>query len=129
MKKGYIYTLESGIAISIVVISVVLILSSQRAAQPLSPALVKQQGMDALKFLDEKDDLRFFVYSENRNEIRDRLRALIPGSIFIAVDVCDTACAAALPQGKSVIAVDYYISGYRDIFVDKKVRLWMWGNF
>jgi hypothetical protein len=128
-KKGYIYTLESGIAISIVVISVVLILSSQRASQPLSPALVKQQGIDALKYMDEEGDLRLLVYTENTNEIRNRIRALIPSIISVAVDVCDTDCSTSLPSEKSVISVDYYVVGYRDVFFNKKVRLWLWGNF
>lgn len=128
-KKGYVYTIEAGIAISVIVIAVVLVLNSQQAAQPLSVPLIKQQAYEALEYLDNKGDLKLLIYSEDADEIENRLRALLPPTISIDADVCMTECSGTLPAGQTVISVDYYISGYRDNFGFKKLRVWMWGKF
>ena len=130
MKKGYIYTLEVLIAVSMILVTVVLVFGkTQEEAQTEIP-LIKQSGYDVLFYLDKSDDLRRIVSTEGVTALESNLTRLLPLNIAFDVTICTTLCGSiSLPGNKTIVAVDYYISGYREKFINKKVRLWLWSKF
>lgn len=128
-SKGYIYTLETMIAISIVLIAATVVFSTANVPETSSLGSIKRQGYNAFEFLDQKDELRLLVKNENELDLKKKIRNLLPAGISIELDICTTACSGNTPQGKNIVSVDYYVSGYKDSFFNKKVKLWMWGNF
>ena len=128
-SKGYIYTLEVMIAISIVLVASVMLFSAVQVPETSNLGLIKKQGYEALEFLDQKDELRPLVQTGDEIEMEKRLRQLLEPGITIETDICTVSCSGHLPQNKNIVAVDYYVSGYKNSFFSKKVKLWMWGNF
>jgi hypothetical protein len=125
--KGYIYTLEVLIAVSIILVSLVFIFRSSPAKPELETSLIKTQGADALSFLDSKGTLRKLVYDDNETEIETQLKTYLPKNIGFEVQVCTSPCSAVnVPVNETVVAVNYYISGYKENYLGKKVRLWLW---
>ncbi len=128
-NKGYFYTLESLIGITIIVVSLVVILGIAQVPASSGVSLVKRQGIEALEFLDQKGELRFLVHSGNEIQLNDRLKDILPPTISLYTDICTNTCMGEIPADRTVVSVDYYISGYNDLFFIKKVKLWMWGSF
>ncbi len=126
--KGYLFTLEVIIAVSLIMVSMVIIFSSTQAPASAKTALIKKQGFEALEYLDQAGELRFLAFSGNEITLEEKLKALLPSSISLETDVCTDVCAGNVPSGTSIITVDYYVSGYRDAFFTKKIKLWMWGS-
>ena len=129
-KKGYIYTLEVLVAVSIILITLVLVFGTTPEEAETDLPVIKQTGYDALFYLDKSDDLRKIVTTEGIKQLNKNLTDLIPKNIKFDVTICTTTCTGnGLPPNKPVIVVDYYVSGYRETFVNKKVRLWLWAKF
>ena len=125
--KGYLYTVEVLIAISLVMITFVLVFQSVPTKPNLETSLVKQQGYDALKYLDNRGLLRFYVHEDSEADIESQLSQVLVSSIKFEAQVCDYWCNSTnIPASDTVVAVDYYVSGYMDYYSGKKVRLWMW---
>jgi hypothetical protein len=127
--KGYAYTLEVMIAISMVIVFTVLIFTTVQTPVSANTALVRRQGYEALEFLEQTNELRPLVFANDETSIKNRLRDLLPPAIALEADVCVKVCEGNLPQGKTIVSVEYYVSGYNEIFFTKKVKLWMWGSF
>ena len=113
--KGYIYTLEVLIATSVILMSTIYIFGSPPAKPELEISIIKQQGFDALEYLDKKDMLR----QMNDTELENNLESLLPGNLQFSLN------SSNLPD-KTVIAVDYYISCYKENYMGKKIKLWLW---
>lgn len=129
-SHGYIYTLEVMLAIALIFVTLVLVFSSSPERPETSLAIMKQNGYDALFYLDQSDDLRDAVSRGSVSNIDSNLTALLPASIVFDTNICTTSCnSTELPANKTIVAVDYYISGYRGQYIGKKVRLWMWARF
>lgn len=125
--KGFIYTLEVLIAVAIILASLVFIFRSSPAKPELDVSIIKTQGMDALSFLDAKGSLRKLVFDDNETEIETQLKAYLPKNIGFEVQLCTSPCSAVnVPVNETVVAVSYYISGYKESYVGKKARLWLW---
>lgn len=129
-KKGYIYTLEVLVAVSIILITVVLVFNANPEEADTSLPIIKQNAYDALFYLDKSDDLRKIVATEGITQLERNLTALLPSNIMFDAIICTTTCTSlSLPTNRSIITVDYYIGGYREKFINKKVRLWLWPRF
>ena len=129
-KKGYIYTLEVLLAVSTMLITIVLVFSTTPEEAETDLPIIKQAGYDALFYLDKSDDLRKIVSTEGVKQLEKNLTDLMSKNIKFDVTICTTTCSSnGLPPNKPVMVVDYYISGYRETFLNKKVRLWLWSRF
>lgn len=113
--KGYIYTLEVVIAISVIALSMIFIFGSPPVKPELELGLIKHQGFDALEFLDNKGLLRQL----NDTDIEDNLRQLLPGNLQLSLDDSD------LPD-RTIIVVDYYLANYRESYIGRNIRLYLW---
>jgi len=128
-KKGFGYTLEVLIAIAVVFVFTIIIFSSTNFPVSAGTGLIKKQGFEALEYLEKTDELRYLVLSGNKVVLRNRLRELLPPGISLDVDTCSATCSGEIPEKRTVVSLDYYISGYQDRFFTRKVKLWMWGSF
>ena len=129
-SKGYIYTLEVLLAVSTMLITIVLVFSTTPEEAETDLPVIKQAAYDALFYLDKSDDLRKIVSAEGVGQLEKNLTDLMTKNVKFHVTICTTVCSAnGLPPNKPVVVVDYYISGYRETFLNKKVRLWIWSKF
>ena len=129
MMKGFGYTLEVMIAISIVLIFTVFIFGSAIAPATSSTASIRKQGFEALEYLDRADELRPLVAAGNDVQLRKRLNDILPPGIALDLDICTSSCLGHAPNKKTAISIDYYVSGNQQKYVGKKLKLWLWGNF
>jgi hypothetical protein len=128
--KGYIYTLEVLLAISIILGSIFLIMGGIRNSEDYRPTSVAQQMFDALKYMDTKGTLRASVDNNNTLYIKNNLTALLPETIKFAVAVCTTDCSStATPNDRTVFVLDYFIAGYKDVYLGKRVHVWVWEKY
>ena len=129
-NKGYVYTIEVMLAVAVIMFMIVLTFSSVPEQPETNIAVMKQAGYDALRYLDGSGVLRTLVArNDSSAQLKSNISALMTHSIVFDASVCSTNCAVVLPANRTVVTVDYYISGYREIYLGKKVRLWMWQLF
>lgn len=128
--KGYIYTLEVMLAISIIVGSLFLIMGNVNTQQSYKPTSMARQVIDALKYMDMKGELRQYVNNDDEVSIETNMSSLLPDTIKFEVVVCSTNCVStAVPADQTVITLDYFISGYKDNYFGKKVHVWVWEKY
>jgi hypothetical protein len=128
--KGYIYTLEVVIAISILLLTVALFLADKPEVPDVSPNLIKRQLFDAAELLENNGTLRQIVLENNTTMIKSSLLSILPENIFVEADICSLECnSSTVSSTEAVVSVDYYLSGYDKEFFGKKVKLWAWREF
>ena len=127
-KKGYVYTLEVMIAIGIILVAVVFLFNSAQVPDASNVAIIKRQGFEVIEFLDQKDELRDLVRTGDDTALKSKVQQYITVGISMELDICTNQCVGNVPVDKNVVSVDYYVSGSKDAFFNKKVRLWLWGN-
>ena len=128
--KGYIYTLEVLIAISIIFISMVSVFRIAPTKPETEISIIKQNGFDALFYLDQEGLLSEMVAKDNETGIENHLKTILPENVRFEIDICSVECDVLnLPVKETIMAVDYYIGGYRETYVGKKVRLFLWRKF
>jgi hypothetical protein len=116
-------------AIALVFGSIIFIFNIMPQEKPVNIPMLKKTGYYALEHLDNTDELRQAVYENDRLEISNRLKGILPSNIDIHLDICTTACNSLFVPNRTVVSIDYYISGYRSTFVNKKLKLWLWEKF
>lgn len=125
--KGYIYTLEAMIVITLVLVTLAFMFNVPSQKPELEISNIKHQGFEALEYLDKTGDLRRIVWENDEDELESRAKALISKNLKIESNICKTNCSAASVAGnETVIAVDYYVADYRNLYIGKKVILWIW---
>ncbi|HIG97701.1 MAG TPA: hypothetical protein HA230_05155 [Candidatus Aenigmarchaeota archaeon] len=129
-SRGYIYTLEVMLAIATIMATLVLVFSTTPEEPETDIAIMKQTGYDILYYMDQTDDLRNAVWRGSISAIDANLTAMLPTNVLFDAAICTTSCvSSSIPANRTIITVDYYVSGYREFFLNKKVRLWMWMQF
>ncbi len=125
-NKGYVYTLEVLIAVSVIFVSLVFLFRNPPTKPDLEIPLMKRQGFEALDYLMQKDDIRELVSNGNESLLESRLKEALTAVQF-DIDICNYTCSETnVPANQTAIAIDYYVSGYRNSYFGKKVRLWLW---
>ena len=128
--KGYVYTLEVMLAVSLIFVTLILVFSSSPEEAETSLGIMKQNGYDALFYLDMTGDLRNAVSRGAVSEIDANLTDILPKNLKFDTNICTTSCnSTELPANSTIVTVDYYISGYRGEYIGKRVRMWMWRKF
>lgn len=125
--KGYVYTLEVMLAISILAIAVLTIFGSAPEKPDLGISIIKQRSWESLMYVDSADLLRQHVKNGNESAIERELVGILPVNYKFEIDICQSECSTGnIPGNKSVVSTDYYVSAYRDNFIGKKVKMWVW---
>ncbi len=129
-SKGYIYTLEVMLAVALILSTLVLVFSTAPEEAETGIAVMKQNVYEALFYMDQTDELRNAVSRGAVSEIDANLTAMLPKNSKFDTNICTTSCnSTELPANKTIVTVDYYIGGYRDQYIGKKVRVWIWKKF
>lgn len=129
-SKGYIYTLEVMLATATILATLILIFATVPEEAETNLAVMKQTGYDALFYMDQNNELRNAVSKGSLSSINNNLSKIFPTSVDFDTSVCTVSCnSTEIPANRTIIVVDYYIGGYREIYINKKVRLWIWEKF
>jgi hypothetical protein len=127
--KGYIYTLEVMIAVVIIFMAFVFVYKFPPTKPAENVGLIKQQGFNALKYLDDRGLLRQIAYSSDNVQLRAQLDSLLK-SVNYGFDICTTSCQLLdPPRNMTVVSIEYYISGYMESYKPRKIMLWMWERY
>lgn len=125
--KGAIYTLEALLVVGTVFFVLAYLFRFSPPTSQTDLPLIKRQGFEALEYMDQYYDLKKLVSDGNEAPIENTLETLLPASIKFETEICTNPCnAVGVSTKKSVVAVDYYVMTYRDQYVGKKLRLWLW---
>lgn len=129
-SRGYIYTLEVMLAIAAIMATLVLVFSTTPEEPETDIAVIKQTGYDILYYMDQTNDLRDAVWKGSVSAIDANLTAMLPVNVLFDAAICTTSCVSgSIPANRTIVTVDYYVSGYREFFLNKKVRVWMWMQY
>jgi len=127
MNKGYVYSLEMLIAVSIILVALVLIFREGPKEQQIEVSLLKRYAWESLEYLNYNGSLREYAANDDEGSIENSLSNILPQNVFFELDICKLQCDDTnVPKNETVVTVDYYVSGYRNIFVEKKVKMWVW---
>ncbi len=131
--RGYVYTLEVMLAIALVTGTMIFIFNIIPQTKQSNIVVIKSSAYNALEYLDATDDLRYLI-SEHKNtkELSKNLTAVLPVNLDFKIEICsltEVCDTSKVPINRTVVGIDYYISGYRDKFINKKVRLLVWEKF
>lgn len=126
-KKGFVYTLEVLVAVGIVVVVAVAIFRSFPEKTQTDLATLKIQGFYALRYLDDTEALRKHIGGNNESVLENEIRTLLSSTVNVETEICGASCSDSnVPDDKDVVSMDYYISGYRSEYLEKRVKLWIW---
>lgn len=129
-NKGYVYTLETMLATATIFAALILIFATVPEEAEINLAVIKQTGYDALFYMDQNDELRKAVSKGSLSAINSNLSKILPPSVNFDTSICTISCnSTKIPENRTIVTVDYYIGGYREIYINRKVRLWMWEKF
>jgi hypothetical protein len=124
--RGYIYTLEILIAISVIFITMIFVFKTPSVKPELETNLIKQQGTAAIAFL-EQQNLRALATNGNETGIKTLLDEVISDNIDFDVKICNNECSnVLLPENKTIIIIDHFNTGYSNVYNTTKLRLWLW---
>ncbi len=124
MVKGYIKTLEAGIAIVLILISMVFLFPEKTRTEPQ----ISNVGYNCLKYLDYKGILRYYAVNNLESDLILDLRSCIPPILNYTVKICSTpTCITELPENETIFLSSYLIAGENSID-PKLINLWIWSK-
>ncbi|MCD6557648.1 MAG: hypothetical protein J7K31_01285 [Candidatus Aenigmarchaeota archaeon] len=134
MTKGYLYTMEVLLTVSMIFIAIIFAFRSAPSKPALEISLIKRDAFSALEYLDNSGNLRPLVYSGEpldivEMQIEDLLKAMLTKKVEFEVDICknsDDCVTENAPENREVIVVDYYLSGYKKSYDFYRVRMYVW---
>ncbi|MBI5061176.1 MAG: hypothetical protein HZB67_02580 [Candidatus Aenigmarchaeota archaeon] len=131
MKKGYLYTIEVLIAASLIFVAMAFLFKTPPMKPETELSMIKRQGFEALEYMDNSEiGLRPLVYNKNESAIESQLSGLLRSEYVVEICSEGSTCVDShAPINQTVIVVDYYISGYRDSYSAKKLRLFLWRKY
>ena len=126
-KKGYIYTIEVLIAVSIIFFALYFLYRSPIPETEIELAMIKQQGFYALDYMSDHDYLDRYIANDDEYSIEQFLKSVISPSINFETEICSQICEDTnVPANTTVVSVDYYVSGYKSSYLGKKLKMWLW---
>ena len=117
-------TLEAVIAALMVLIFFAVFFSPQSLPE-FETSIWKIKGFNALKALDESNELRKYVLENNTQEIEKKLQLLLPPTVNYEVVVCEQNCYVSV-ESEKLVSVNYFIAGDVNEIEPKQIVLYMW---
>jgi len=125
--RGFIYTLEVLIAISLIAVSSSLLFSRVPEKPDFVPALLKERAFEVLDNLYNSGVLGIYAANNSEPSLEQSLLSLLPPNYLFETEICAESCDTLnVPGNRSVVSADYYIGSYRGSYVGKRVKIWAW---
>jgi hypothetical protein len=124
--KGMLQSLESIISIIMVLTVFIVVFASRETLPEFDSNTWKLEGVDALKALDNNNELRSYAITNNTTRIEERLQSILPSQLSYRVVICDTVCANPGIEADNILSVSYFLAGSTDQFKPRKVVLYIW---
>jgi len=128
--KGVLYTVESVIAILMILFIVVFLFQRPQPSPEYQIINYKLNTYNGLKILDEMDNLRDYVMNRDVNLIENGLNPYVPDSLnYTVVIFNETTNTTEKPSltDRDVISVSYFLAGDLDNYNPREVRVYLWG--
>lgn len=124
VTKGFIKTMEAGIAIVLILASVVFLFTQKEEYEPQLSSV----GYNCLKNLDNSGILRYYAENKMESSLISDLRDCIPPLFNYNVKICITSsCISQLPSDKDIFLSSYLIAG-DDSIEPTLINLWVWST-
>lgn len=124
--KGILQSLEAVIAILAILTVFITFYSGRETIPEFETINWKVRGFDALKSLDNNNQLRDVVITNSSSILKDRLSNILPAQLNYDVVICDRGCAKPDIQSDRLTSVIYLVSGDLNIFMPRQIVLYMW---
>jgi len=129
--KGQFYTLESIIAILMILFIVIFLFQNPSPSPEFKMTNYKLKAYEGLKVIEKTGELRRYVADNNATAINESLNSYIPSFLNRAVVIYnDTTNLTTKPSLSSInesISVSYFLAGDFDDYKSRDVRVYMWG--
>lgn len=126
-RTGYLYSIEVLMAVSAIFLALFFLYRSPPPAPDIELAVVKQQGFYTLEYMSSYGLLEKYMADGSETAIERELSGILSQNINFETEICRQSCDQTnVPANTTVVAVDYYVSSYKNIFLGKKLRLWLW---
>jgi len=120
--KGFILTLEAGIA-AVIMFSFLFVVIQLQAGEPE----LSRISYSCLKDLDNKGYLRFYALNDE-NSLNQYLEDCLPTLSDFQIKVCNTSiCPADNLPSKDIFLTGYIIAGDTE-FNQTLINLWVWSK-
>ncbi|MFH0711158.1 MAG: hypothetical protein V1944_01115 [Candidatus Aenigmatarchaeota archaeon] len=86
------------------------------------------RGFDALKALDESNQLRSYVVNNDATDLTKALESVMPNHLFYQVVICNPSCTAPSLPTQEATSVAYFVGGDVNSLSPKLVVLYIWGE-
>jgi hypothetical protein len=126
--KGFLYTYEAIIAVSILFLVIFLFYRSLPTPE-LSELNYKLSGFDGLEML-EKGELRKYTLDNDVTSIKNGLIPYIPSTLSYDIVIYNkTSNLTSIPtiESEKIITVSYFLAGDVGNYSAREVRLYIWG--
>ncbi|NIO44537.1 MAG: hypothetical protein GTN36_03220 [Candidatus Aenigmarchaeota archaeon] len=124
VKKGFVKTLEAGIAIALILVSMVFLFPGETETEPQ----ISDTGYNCLRYLDYEGVLRNYAANSLESDLISDLRKCVPPILNYTARICtSTSCNTELPTDKTIFLSSYLIAGEAQI--DRTlINLWVWSK-
>ena len=128
--KGSLYTLESAIAILLMVTVLALVVTQPQSTRELDIVNYKLRVFNALKATDDIGDLKVYVLNNDVDTIKAEMEA--SGTAYLDYEVViynrtDALTAEPEIDARNVVTVSYFLAGYVGDYDPREVRVFIWG--
>jgi len=128
--KGAFYTLESAIAILMILFIIVFLFQRPQISQEYQTINYKMDIFNGLKNLDKLDKLRDYAVNNEVELIENRLNPYIPDFLnYTVVIFNETTNITEITSftDRDIISVSYFLAGDIDNYKPREVRVYLWG--
>jgi hypothetical protein len=128
--KGSLYTLESAIAILLMVTVLTLVVTQPQSMRELDIVNYKLRVFNALKATDDIGDLKVYVLNNDVNTIKAEVEQSGTPYLDYGVVIYNRTDALTVEpdiEAQNVVTVSYFLAGYVGDYDPREVRVFMWG--
>jgi len=129
--KGQLFTLESLIAILMLLFIVIYLFQNPPASPEFKRINYKLEAYNGLIILEKTGELRKHVVDNDTTSIENKLKPFIPAFLNYNVTIFnETANITQMPSltnENNTLSVSYLLAGDIDDYKPREVRVYIWG--
>lgn len=129
--KGQLFTLESLIAILMLLFIVIYLFQNPPASPEFKRINYKLKAYNGLEILEKTGELRKYVVDNDTTSIENKLNPFIPAFLNYNVTIFnETANVTRMPSltnENNTLSVSYLLVGDIDDYKPREVRVYIWG--